>query len=58
MILHDNGEVVTRGDSDDSMPSLKNVSDDGIEYPVEGESLVTRHALNSQIKKDDIEQQR
>ena len=55
MILHNNGEVVTRGESDYSMPSLEVASDNGIEYSVEGESLVTRRALNSQIKKDGMD---
>jgi hypothetical protein len=32
--------------------------DDGVEYPLEGESLVARHALNMQIKIDDMEQKR
>ena len=47
----DNGEVETEseGDSDD-MPPLEDISDnDGVEYPVEGESLVARRALNAQI---------
>ena len=29
-----------------------------MEYPVEGESLVARRALNAQVKEDDMEQQR
>ena len=56
--MRDNREVETasEGDSDD-MPPLENISDnDGVEYPVEGESLVARHALNAQIKVDENEQ--
>ena len=51
MIMHDNGEVETEseGDSDD-MPPLKDISEnDGVEYPVEDESLVARRTLNAQI---------
>jgi hypothetical protein len=56
MIMRDNGEVMT--DSDE-MPELVDASDDdGMEYPVKGESLVARSALNMQIKIDDMEQQR
>jgi len=33
-------------------------SDDEVEYAVEGEALVTRRVLNSQVKEDDMEQQR
>ena len=40
------------------MPPLEDASDDGVEYPVEGQALVTRHALSTQIKEDDVEQQR
>jgi hypothetical protein len=32
--------------------------DDGVEYPVEGESFVAKRALNTQIKVNDMEQQR
>jgi len=32
-------------------------SDDEVEDAVEGEVLVTRHVLNSQVKEDDMEQQ-
>ncbi|XP_052173798.1 uncharacterized protein LOC127789074 [Diospyros lotus] len=53
-----NNEVVTDGESDESMPSLEDASDDGVEYAVEGEALVVRRALNSQVKEDDMEQQR
>ncbi|XP_052197121.1 uncharacterized protein LOC127804307 [Diospyros lotus] len=53
-----NNKVVTDGESDESMPSLEDASDDGVEYAVEGEALVVRRALNSQVKEDDMEQQR
>jgi hypothetical protein len=43
----------------DEMPELVDASDDdGVEYPVKGESLVARRAFNTQIKIDDMEQQR
>ena len=38
------------------MPSLEDTCDDNVEYPVEGESLVARRALSSQVKEDDVEQ--
>ena len=34
----------------DSMPPLENDDEDGVEYLVEGETLVIRHTLNPQIK--------
>ena len=40
------------------MPSLEDACDDNVEYPMEGESLVTRHALSAQVKEDDMEQHR
>ena len=41
------------------MPELVDASDDdGVVYPVTGESLLARRALNTHIKVDDIEQQR
>ena len=58
----DNGEVETESEGDscsDDMPPLEDISDnDGVEYPVEGESLVARRALNAQIKEDENEKQR
>jgi hypothetical protein len=43
----------------DGMPELVDASDDdGVVYPVTGESLVARRALNTHIKVDDAEQQR
>ena len=57
MIMRDNGEVMTEGE-DDSDGVSDASDDDGVEYPVEGESLVARRALNAQMKVDDMEQQR
>ncbi|GKV11638.1 hypothetical protein SLEP1_g22878 [Rubroshorea leprosula] len=46
MILKEGGEIETEGESDDdSMPPLED-ADDGMEYAVDGELLVTRRALN------------
>jgi hypothetical protein len=60
MITHDNGEVMIESEDDsDGMPELVDASDDdGVVYPVTGESLITRRALNTHIKVDDAEQQR
>jgi hypothetical protein len=60
MIMRDNGEVMTESkDDSDGMPELVDASDDdGMVYPVIGESLVTRRAFNTHIKVDDAEQQR
>jgi hypothetical protein len=60
MITHDNEEVMTESEDDsDGMPELVDASDDdGVVYPVTGESLVARRALNTHIKVDDAEQQR
>ena len=60
MITHDNGEVMIESEDDsDGMPELVDASDDdGVVYPVTGESLITRCALNTHIKLDDAEQQR
>ncbi|KAG2411370.1 hypothetical protein I3760_Q007100 [Carya illinoinensis] len=60
MIMRDNGEVMTASEDDrDEIPELEDASDDdGVEYPVTGESLVARCALNTQIKMDEAEQQR
>ncbi|GKV00606.1 hypothetical protein SLEP1_g13273 [Rubroshorea leprosula] len=53
MILREDGEIETNGESnDESMPQLED-ADDGMEYAVDGELLVTRHALNVQAKEDD-----
>jgi hypothetical protein len=60
MIMRDNGEVMTASEDDsDEMLELVDASDDdGVVYPVTGESLVARRALNTHIKVDDAEQQR
>jgi hypothetical protein len=56
MIMRDNGEIMTESDG---MPELVDTSDDdGVVYPVTGESLVAKRALNIHIKVDDAEQQR
>ncbi|GKV46464.1 hypothetical protein SLEP1_g53445 [Rubroshorea leprosula] len=53
MILRADGEIETEGESDDeSMPPLENAND-GVEYAVDGELLITRRALNVQAKEDD-----
>lgn len=49
----------TKSDSDDEkMLSLKDTSEDGVKYLVQGESLVVRSALSVQVKKDDLERKR
>jgi hypothetical protein len=60
MIMRDNGEVMTESEDDsDEMPELVDASDDdGVVYPMTGESLIARRALNTHIKVDDAEQQR
>ena len=56
--MRDNGEVMTESEDDsDGVPELVDTSDDdGVVYPVIGESLVARRALNTYIKVDDTEQ--
>jgi hypothetical protein len=58
MIIRDNEEVMTESEDDsDGVPELVDASDDdGVVYPVTGESLVARCALNTHIKVDDAEQ--
>jgi hypothetical protein len=60
MLTRDNGEVESESDKSKSeeMPPLVDCSDEEIAYPVEGEALVIRRALNMQIKEDDVDQQR
>uniref|UniRef100_A0A2N9F1D3 CCHC-type domain-containing protein n=1 Tax=Fagus sylvatica TaxID=28930 RepID=A0A2N9F1D3_FAGSY len=60
MIMRDNEEVMPESEDDsDEVPELADTSDDdGVVYPVIGESLVARRALNTHIKVDDVEQQR
>jgi hypothetical protein len=55
MLTKDNGEVEYESEE---MPPLVDCSDEEIAYPVEREALVIRHALNMQIKEDDVDQQR
>ena len=59
MIMKDNGELETASENDsDDMPPLEDVSgDDGKAYVEEGELLVTRRALNTQIKVDETDHQ-
>ena len=48
MIARVKGEVETKSEGDDNqMPSPKDACDDDVEYPVEGESLVAKHALSA-----------
>ena len=54
MLTRDNGEV--ESESEEMLP-LVDCSDEEIAYPVEGEALVIRRALNMQIKEDDVDQQ-
>ena len=59
MIARVDGEVEIESEEDDDlMPSLEDACDDNVKYLVEGESLVARLALSSQVKEDDMEQQR
>ena len=53
------GEIMTNSEEEEeSMPPLDDTSDVDLEFPVEGEALVTRRVLSAQVKEDDIEQQR
>ena len=52
------GEIVTDSEGEEPMPQLEDASDAEVEYPVEGEALVTRRILSAQIKEDDDQQQR
>ena len=53
------GEIVTNNEEEEEpMATLDDISDANLEYLVEGEALVTRLVLNTQVKEDDIEQQR
>lgn len=41
------------------MPPLEdNLDKEGVEYAAKGESLVARHALNMQVKEEDLEQKK
>ena len=54
MLTRDNEEV---GFESEEMPPLVDGSDEEIAYPVKGEALVIRRALNMQIKEYDVDQQ-
>ena len=56
--MKDNEEVETASENDsDDMPPLEDVSgDDWKAYAEEGKLLVTRRALNTQIKVDETDQ--
>jgi hypothetical protein len=60
MVIRDNEEVDFESDIYESkeMPPLKDYSDEEIEYLVKGEAWVIRHALNMQIKENDVNQHR
>jgi len=60
MLTRDNGEVEYESDKYESeeMPPLVDCSDEEIVYPIEGEALDKRRALNIQMKEDDVDQQR
>ena len=55
MLTRDNREVEYESEE---MPPLVDCSDEEIAYPVEGEVVVIRCALNMQIKEYDVDQQR
>jgi len=57
IVLRDN-TVESESEGDKSMAETEEESDDEVEYVVEGKALVTRRVLNSQVKEDDMEQQR
>jgi hypothetical protein len=58
MIAYVDGEVETESEADDDqMPLLEDVCEDDVEYLVEGELLVARHALSDEVKEDDMELQ-
>jgi hypothetical protein len=54
MLTRDNGDVESESEE---MTPLVDCTDEEIAYPVEGEALVIRRALNMQIKEDDVDQQ-
>ena len=52
------GEIVMDNEGEEElMEPLDETSDADLEYPMEGEALVTRRVLNTQVKEDDIEKQ-
>ena len=50
-------EIESEGD-DDKLSSPEDACDDDVEYPVDGESLMTRCALSAQVKEHYMEKQR
>jgi hypothetical protein len=59
MIMKANNEVETDGDDEkEKMPQLKDVNGVCVKYPVEGETLMVRRAMNMHVKVDDSEGQR
>ena len=57
MVMH-GGEIMTNSEENEvSMPPLDDTSDVDLEFPVEGEALVTRCVLSTQVKEDDVKQQ-
>ncbi|XP_074565168.1 uncharacterized protein LOC141821722 [Curcuma longa] len=56
MILKENGDIETESESEDDSALPPILESDEEEYPVEGEALVTRRALNVQMKEEDEEQ--
>ncbi|KAL2467030.1 CCHC-type domain-containing protein [Abeliophyllum distichum] len=65
-LLHDNGVVGSKDDCDnrvvESMDEcdsemLPKMKDDGVKYPIDGESLIARPALQAQIKTETFDQQ-
>ena len=53
------GEIMTDSkEEEEPMPPLDDTSDIDLEFPVEGEALMTRRVLSAQVMEDDIEQQR
>lgn len=57
MVLLDNGEVVSKSEGEfEDMPTLEDIEEEEkLEFAV-GELLVSRRALNTQVKVDDSEQ--
>ncbi|RDX71698.1 hypothetical protein CR513_48912, partial [Mucuna pruriens] len=56
-VMLDNGEIESESSSDDEIPPLEDYNDVEIAEPINGDILVTRHALSIQPKEDgDMEQ--
>ena len=52
------GEIMTDSEEDEEpMPPLDDTSDVDLEFPMEGEVLVTKCVLSARVKEGDIEQQ-